>query len=92
MGNVQALIERLHDHARNVGGDDSFERLYGSEAVEIATALSELVKRVEVLEAENGELRRIISELGYCTPDASLEFMALIPAEVRQARSSQEVR
>jgi hypothetical protein len=32
--------------------------------------------------AEVGELRQIIAALGYCTPDASLEFMRLIPAEV----------
>jgi hypothetical protein len=32
---------------------------------------------------ENAELRKIIAELGYCTPDASLEFMRLIPAEVK---------
>jgi hypothetical protein len=34
---------------------------------------------------ENKALRHIIAELGYCTPDASLEFMRMIPAEVRAA-------
>lgn len=32
---------------------------------------------------EAQQLRKIIAELGYCTPDASLEFMRLIPGEVR---------
>jgi hypothetical protein len=31
------------------------------------------------------ELREIIAALGYCTSDASLEFMRLIPAEVKAA-------
>jgi hypothetical protein len=44
------LIERLHDHARNVGGDDSFERLYGSEANEAADEIAALRARVAVLE------------------------------------------
>lgn len=38
---------------------------------------------VQRLTAERDALRQIISELGYCTPEASLEFMQLIPAEVR---------
>lgn len=36
------LIERLRDHARNVGGAPSFERLYGNEACEAADALEAL--------------------------------------------------
>jgi len=32
-------IKRLHDHASNVGGDPSYERLYGNEACEIAALL-----------------------------------------------------
>lgn len=36
------LIERLRDHARSVGGDTSFERLYGNEACEAADALEAL--------------------------------------------------
>jgi uncharacterized coiled-coil protein SlyX len=36
------IVERLHDHARNVGGDDSFERLYGDEACQIADEIERL--------------------------------------------------
>lgn len=52
------LIERLHDHARNVGGDDSFERLYGSEANEAADEIAALRARV----AEMRELLDIAVE------------------------------
>lgn len=37
---------------------------------------------------ERAELRKIIAELGYCTADASLEFMRLIPGEVAANRQS----
>jgi len=37
--------------------------------------------------AENRELRNIIASLGYCAPEASLEFMRLIPGEVALSRA-----
>jgi hypothetical protein len=53
---------------------------------------SEAADKLERLAAEVTELRRIVSELGYCTPDASLEFMAMIPAEVARTRKPLEDR
>lgn len=39
---MRDIVERLHDHARNAGGDDSFERLYEEEAIKIAAEISRL--------------------------------------------------
>lgn len=50
MSDYSKLIERLEDHARNVGGDESFDRLYGSEACAAADAITALSARVRVLE------------------------------------------
>jgi hypothetical protein len=66
---------RLVDWLR--GTSDSALRIgERAKALEAADAL-------ETAEAENRELRQIIASLGYCTADASLEFMRLIPDEVR---------
>lgn len=48
------LIERLHDHARNVGGDPSFDRLGGSEACEIADEITCLRAELSSLRGEGG--------------------------------------
>jgi hypothetical protein len=40
---------------------------------------------IEELCEEVDALRQVISELGYCTPTASLEFMQLVPSEVKAA-------
>ena len=48
------LIERLHDHARNVGGDPSFDRLGGSEACEIADEITRLRAELSSLRGEGG--------------------------------------
>lgn len=47
------LVERLRDHARNVGGDDSFERLYGNEANEAADEIASL-------RSENAAMRELL--------------------------------
>lgn len=41
------LEKRLEDHARAVGGDDSFDRLYGSEAVQAAATIAALRAEIE---------------------------------------------
>lgn len=43
---TQSLIERLQDHARNVGGDESYERLYGDEACEAATLIERQARQI----------------------------------------------
>ena len=45
----KALVERLWDHARNVGGDLSYDRLYGSEACQAA----------DLIEAQAAEIKRL---------------------------------
>ena len=45
--------------------------------------LTRFATTLETLADEVRRLRAIISQLGYCTPEASLEFMELIPAEIR---------
>lgn len=46
---AKALVEQLRDHARNVGGDPSFERLYGSEAVALADLIETQAREIERL-------------------------------------------
>lgn len=60
---IKALVEgageiakRLEDHARAVGGDDSFERLYGSEAVEAAATIAALKAENERLAGQAAKL------------------------------------
>lgn len=45
-------------------------------------ANAELISLAPELAKENIALRSIIARLGFCTPDASAEFMALIPDEI----------
>jgi hypothetical protein len=71
------LVERLRreDHIPTFT-DSVTWALVNPDGPEAADAL-------ETAEAENRELRQIIASLGYCTADTSLEFMRLIPDEVR---------
>jgi hypothetical protein len=62
MTNIAAKwIKRLDDHARNVGGDESFERLYGTEACGIADAITTLLERER---RKDEALKRIADRAG----------------------------
>lgn len=41
------LVERLLDHARHVGGDESFDRLYGDEAVSLHNHIKSLERSLK---------------------------------------------
>jgi hypothetical protein len=71
------LVERLRRrHECRERHQTTVHHLINPDGPEAADAL-------ETAETENRELRQIIASLGYCTADASLEFMRLIPDEVR---------
>ena len=61
MTDAKELVERLRDHARNVGGDPSCTRLYGREACEAADHIEQQAARIAELEAALAKLQAAIS-------------------------------
>lgn len=81
------LVDRLEDLSARASrfGDESIQYVAGNASLTITTLLSEL----ERVGKENTGLRVIVSKMtnalpsgAYCSPEASLEFMAHLPDEV----------
>jgi len=56
------LVARLYDHARNVGGDPSFERLYGAEALQAAALIETQAAELERLRGVLGEVHSLFED------------------------------
>jgi hypothetical protein len=85
------LAENLHRLAKWCQEKDPNSTIW-LHAIEAADALESAQAEIARLTTVSGdiaieasELRKIIAALGYCTHDASLEFIRLIPDEVKAA-------
>jgi len=90
---VSDLIERLRRIAlemeRFTGPPEMAPGPDAEDLREAADRLEALTRRVAELEGENARLRKVVARVAvnlgngaYCSTDASIEFMEIVPAEV----------